>query len=156
MVSVILLINGSVLILEIVCKRVSLTATSHLNRTYPVVSRRERFCGVFLFLLYINDLPNCLMHSQPRMYADDTSITYASNDVEEIERCVNIDLDRIRIWLAANKLTLNTTKTEFLLIGSRQRLSTLERNPIIEINQFPIKHVSTSKIFLGSVILTNL
>ena len=79
------------------------------------------------------------------MYADDTSITYASNDVEEIERCVNIDLDRIRIWLAANKLTLNTTKTEFLLIGSRQRLSTLERNPQIEINKFPIKQVSTSK-----------
>ena len=79
------------------------------------------------------------------MCADYTSITYASNDVEEIERCVNIDLDRIRIWLAANKLTLNTTKTEFLLIGSRQRLSTLERNPIIEINKFPIKQVSTSK-----------
>ena len=47
--------------------------------------------------LTINDLPNRLMHSQPRMYADDTSITYASNDIEEIERCVNIDLDRIRI-----------------------------------------------------------
>ena len=42
-------------------------------------------------------------------------------------------------------VTLNTTKTEFLLIGSSQRLSTLERNPIIEINQFPIKQVSTSK-----------
>ena len=55
------------------------------------------------------------MHSQPRMYADDNSITYASNDVEEIERCINIDLDRIRIWFAANKLTLNTTKTEFVL-----------------------------------------
>ena len=47
--------------------------------------------------LTINDLPNRLMHSQPRMYADDISITYASNDIEEIERCVNIDLDRIRI-----------------------------------------------------------
>ena len=85
------------------------------------------------------------MHSQPRMYADDTSITYASNDVEEIERCVNIDLDRIRIWLAASKLTPNTTKTKCLLIGSGQRLSTPERNPIIEINKVPIKHVSTSK-----------
>ena len=56
------------------------------------------------------------------MYADDTSMTSASNDVEEIGHCVNIDLDRIRIWLAADKLTLNTTKTEFLLIGSRLRL----------------------------------
>ena len=31
--------------------------------------------------------------------------------LKKIERCVNIDLGRIRIWLAANKLTLNTTKT---------------------------------------------
>ena len=28
--------------------------------------------GPLLFLLYINDLPNCLSHSVPRMYADDT------------------------------------------------------------------------------------
>ena len=28
-------------------------------------------------------------------------------------------------WLVSNRLTLNATKTEFMLIGSRQRLSTL-------------------------------
>ena len=61
--------------------------------------------GPLLFLHYIIDLPNCLMHSQPIMYADDTSITYASNDVEEIERCVNIDLDRIRIQLFRERLS---------------------------------------------------
>ena len=88
---------------------------------------KSTILGPLLYLPYINDLPNCLIHSQ---YAEDTSNTYASNDVEEIERCVNIDLDRIRIWLAANKLTLNMTKMEFLLIGFRQRLSTPERNPI--------------------------
>ena len=81
--------------------------------------------------------------------------TYSSNDLEEIERCVNIDLGRIRIWFAANKLTLNTTKAKFLLIGSRQRLSMLERNPIIEIDQFPIKQVSISK-FVGVDIDGNL
>ena len=31
--------------------------------------------GPLLFLLYINDLPQCLDFSHPRMYADDTSIT---------------------------------------------------------------------------------
>ena len=76
------------------------------------------FGASFVFTIQ-NDLLNCLMHSQPSLYADDTSITYANNDVEEIGHCVNIDLDRILIWLAADKLTLNTTKTEFLLIGSR-------------------------------------
>ena len=101
--------------------------------------------GPLLFLLYINDLPNCLQHSQPRMYADDTSITFAGSDVDEINSCINLDLERIRVWLAAHKLTLNKTKTEFLLIGSKQRLLHFTANPIAAINQFPIKQVSTVK-----------
>ena len=44
------------------------------------------------------------MHSQPRMHAEDTSITCGSNDVEEIVRCVNTDLDRIGIGLQRTNL----------------------------------------------------
>ena len=83
---------------------------------------QETILGPLLFLFYINDLPNCLQHSQPRIYADDTSITFTGNDVDEMNNCINLDLEGIRVWLAANKLTLNMTKTEFLLIGSKQRL----------------------------------
>ena len=36
--------------------------------------------GLLVFLLYINDLPNCLHFSQPRMYADD-SLTFATADL---------------------------------------------------------------------------
>ena len=39
--------------------------------------------GPLLFLIYINDLPNCLSFCQPRMYADDTHITYASADLTQ-------------------------------------------------------------------------
>ena len=70
-----------------------------------------------MFLLNINDLPNCLHFSQPRMYADDTSLTYASADLKLINDCVNDDLNKVYIWLSANKLTLNLTKTEFMLVG---------------------------------------
>ena len=79
------------------------------------------------------------------MYADDTSITFASCEVEEISRCVNLDLNRIRIWLAANTLTLNMMKTEFLLIGSRRRMLNFTSSPAIKINQIPVKQVSATK-----------
>ena len=52
------------------------------------------------------------------MLTIDTNITFASNSVQEINECINSDLEEIRLWLAANKLTLNLTKTEFLSIGS--------------------------------------
>ena len=81
--------------------------------------------GPLLFLLYIDDLPNCLSFSVPRMYADDTHITYAGSDSLLIQSSTSNDLEKLSIWLVSNRLILNATKTEFMLIGSRQRLSTL-------------------------------
>ncbi|CAH3115169.1 unnamed protein product [Porites lobata] len=48
------------------------------------------------------------------MYADDTSLTYASADLKLINDCGNDDLNKVYIWLSANKLPLNLTKTEFI------------------------------------------
>ena len=70
--------------------------------------------GPLLFLLYINDLPNCLSNSQPRMYADDTHLTYADSNICSPEASLNQDLLNINNWLIADILTLNMTKTEFM------------------------------------------
>ena len=63
--------------------------------------------GPLLFLIYINDLPNCLEHSKPRMYADDIHLTFASNNVKDMNLYLNQDLAKVNEWLVANKLTLN-------------------------------------------------
>jgi hypothetical protein len=56
------------------------------------------------------------------MYADDTHLLLTSDNVLDIEQNLNQDLESVNKWLIANKLTLNQSKTEFMLIGSRQRI----------------------------------
>jgi hypothetical protein len=58
------------------------------------------------------------------MYADDTNLTFASNNNDDIDYKLNQDLDNVNKWLIANKLTPNQSKTEFMVIGSRQKFST--------------------------------
>ena len=42
-----------------------------------------------LFILYTNELPKCLYHSEPQMYADDTHLTFAGNNLDIIEQKLN-------------------------------------------------------------------
>ena len=89
-----------------------------------------------LFFIYINDWPNCLSFWQPRMYVDDTHITYASTDVHSLQS------SNIHKWLLCNKLlklTLINSEydyTKFMLIGSRQKLSTLSESFELSIDNF--------------------
>ena len=86
--------------------------------------------GPFLFILDINDLPNCLSNAIARMYADNPHLTFACNNIETINDVMNHDLSNVSKWLVPNKLTLNSSKTEFMLVRSRQRLRTYNTSPI--------------------------
>ena len=113
--------------------------------------RQDSNLGPLLFLLYINDLPNCLSSSAAIMFADDTNIsTHGSSEVE-IQEHLNHDLENIHQWLLANKLTLNKEKTEYMVIGSRQRLSKISNELEIHVGETTIKRVSYAKT-LGVVI----
>ena len=78
--------------------------------------------GPLLFLVYINDLPQCLANSEPDIYADDTSLTNNEKDLAALENKVNRDLFNIEKWLYANKLQLNTVKTKYMIIATPHRL----------------------------------
>jgi hypothetical protein len=70
---------------------------------------------------------------------------------DELQERINVDLEYVHQWLLGNKLTLNKDNTEYMIIGSRQRISNLVTDPKIELGESVIKRVHTSKT-LGVII----
>ena len=89
------------------------------------------------------------------MFADETNLTYASNNIYDINNKINENFANVAGWLSANKLTLNQSKTEFMLIGSRQRIKTLQTVPLLVIKGVPVRQVAHIKS-LGTYIEENL
>ena len=84
--------------------------------------------GPLLFLLHINDLPTCLTSSSTSMFDNDTNISTQGTTEYEIHERLNVDLENVHQWLVENKLTLNKQKTEYMIIGLRQRISNIITN----------------------------
>ena len=112
--------------------------------------------GPLLFLVYINDLPNYLNGGIPRMFADNTNISFSSNTLSDLEHLINFELQSLNRWLIANKLSLNIAKTEFMVIGSRQRLATFDDPELcVTVNNASVKQVKSAKT-LGMTLDENL
>ena len=110
--------------------------------------------GPLLFLIYVNDLPVCT-NCKFLMYADDTCLltpidvntnTQTINDAISVG--INIKLQSLYDWLVVNKLSLNVSKTKFMLFHFLQKHIEMCHVPALEINGTPIKYVTEMK-FLG-------
>ena len=53
-------------------------------------------------LVCINDLPNCLRLTSPRMFAN---ITFAASTFSDLENGLNSELRSLNLWLISNKLS---------------------------------------------------
>ena len=93
--------------------------------------------GPLLFLIYINDLPFALKRAKVTMYADDTAISFSSNDMEEIDAVVNAELACVEKWLQGNKLSLNVVKAQAMIIGLSQKLRKIY-TPMVPISHFQV------------------
>ena len=102
--------------------------------------------GPLLFLLYANDLSSsCDLLSDEHLYADDTTLTYADNDFDQILTVMNRDLHALDVWRNKNKLSLNVIKTKCMFIGTRQKLATSPSQPAVEIDGNYIERVKNFK-----------
>ena len=107
--------------------------------------------GPLLFIIYLNDFEHCLEHSRANMYADDTEITISSNNQAELIETAQAELLNIAEWMRINKLSLNSTKTEYMIIDHPRRRKKGESLPQLFINREIIKQVHKTK-YLGVIV----
>ena len=67
--------------------------------------------GPKLFILYINDICNVSTIFKFILFADDTNMFYSNSDIADLVQLTNIELEKLRVWFAVNRLSLNISKT---------------------------------------------
>ena len=99
----------------------------------PVVYPQGSCLGPLLFTMYASKLFDIIKGYLPQThaYADDTQLYLSfkpdttssqSDAVYAMERCISA----IRCWMIKDKLKVNDSKTEFMLIGTRQQLAKVD------------------------------
>lgn len=71
-----------------------------------------------LFLIHIDDINEINLRGYIILYADDIVLVIIENSIEELQKQMNENCTKIHKWMTANKLTLNTNKTNYLLFRS--------------------------------------
>ena len=74
--------------------------------------------GPLLFLLFINDLPNASKFFT-LLFADDTTFQLTGDNLVNLFDYANSELNKASIWFQSNKLTLNASKTKYILFRSK-------------------------------------
>ena len=80
------------------------------------------------------------------MYADDTTLTFTAGDTTSLEFQINNELKQVNQWLVANKLTLNVSKTELMLITTRQKRRFIDDTLNVNICGQPVNQVKRVKM----------
>ena len=142
------------------------TRTTHIDNDH-ISSKKNSVTGVpqgsvlgpLLFLIYINDIYLCSNKLGFYLFADDTNLLYADNDLKTLETVVNNELINVCHWLNANKLTINAKKSNFVIFRPAQKR--INHQPCIRIpdnnnNGFALLECKDYVKFLGVLIDKNL
>jgi len=108
--------------------------------------------GPLLFIIYTNDIPHALKYSKCILFADDTTVYYSSPTIITLFSNINEDLSNLSDWFRANKLSLNISKTNYMIIPYKQ-IDTGTQS--IQIDNCDLTNVTSVK-FLGLYIDHNL
>ena len=105
--------------------------------------------GPLLFIIYNNDLPYVSDKLSTTLFADDTNFSIEHRDFEQMVPILNSELSKIANWTVANRLTINTSKTEMLFFSNRPNVTL--SNELITLKDEYVSFVNHAR-FLGVII----
>ena len=73
----------------------------------------------FLFLVYINDLPNASQLLKFTLFADDTTLSITNDSYSQLVSDLNVELNRVTEWTTSNRLTINASKTNAIVFTNK-------------------------------------
>ena len=103
--------------------------------------------GPRLFIMYINDVCEIFNQMSCVLFADDTSLCCSGKHLDQLLDTVQNELSALKNWFDVNKLSLNVSKTKFIIFGNRP----ITKGAKIMINNVEIERVFETK-FLGVTI----
>ena len=77
--------------------------------------------GQLLFLIYVNDIYISTNKLDFDLFADDTALYLSDKDIYNLEEKINTERLKITEWLEINKLTLNVSKSNFVIFSVPQK-----------------------------------
>ena len=84
--------------------------------------------GLLRFILFTNDLHKAAEFSSVHYFADDTNLILTDRSMKKINKDINRDLKLVVEWIRANRLSLNTSKTELVIFKSKNKIITKHLN----------------------------
>ena len=102
--------------------RQSIEIDKCISETETIVWSASRLCTwTLVIFVIINDIHKSSKEFTFYLFADDTSLTYANDNLRTLELTVNNELEKVSEWLNANKLTLNVKKSNYVISRRRQK-----------------------------------
>ena len=89
------------------------------------------------------------------LFADDTTILFSDKDISNKADLINMELKEVTNWFKTNKLSVNASKTNFMIMGTTHQTSKPENSIKVILDNVELSRVNKTK-FLGVLIDENL
>jgi hypothetical protein len=103
--------------------------------------------GPILFLIYINDFPNCTSLDS-FLFADDTTALKSGPSLPDIVTTINRELKLMAEWFRANKMALNTKKTKYIVFHNKGKKVDLQGLDIVIDDNFDLNNPDPHRIHI--------